>query len=118
MKVLAAGGTSLVDMQRNSGPVRFTSRIVGVAADRERLYVLHWQGGERQPSCSLLVFRPDSGVLIHSLELTGDDVPKEEPKETTDRGPLRLRPDGVACFGARFEFKGTELLKPPGEKKP
>lgn len=118
MRVLATGSTTVSDiLVRNSGPEYFHSSIAGVAVDKERLYVLQWseRGGE---AYHLLVFRPDSGVLSQSLKFKGDAVPKGQPKETAAAGPLRLHPDGVACFGTRFEFKGLKLRKQSAEKKP
>jgi hypothetical protein len=122
MKVLAASTTTLIDLQRNSGDAVSQTRIVGVAVDKERLFVLQFSfstlategNGEKY---HLLVFRPADGVLVHSLELKGDGLPAKRPAETADKGPLRLHPDGVACFGTRFEFKGTELIKRSAEKK-
>jgi hypothetical protein len=121
MKILAAGGTTLsYFVERNSGrPDCFRARIAGVAADKERIYVLRWQSlPDKDPSMHLVVFRPDTGEQVHSLQLKGDGVPKEEPKETTGKGPLQLNPDGVTCFGTRFEFKGTKLLKQSKAEKP
>ena len=134
MKVLAAGSTNVM----KSPPMGIDrlyyhqKRAAGVAADRERLYVLEWEGkatvllqgvriGEpsyRTVGYRLLVFRPEDGKQIQALDLKGDSVPKEPAKETADRGPLQLRDDGVACFGTRFEFKGTKLIRQSADKKP
>jgi hypothetical protein len=133
MKVLAAGRTT----GTRSPPMGIDRlyyrqrRIVGVATDKERLYALEWEGTAtvllqgmvgkplyRTVQYRLLVFSPDKGVQIHALDLKGDSVPKEPPKETADKGPLRLHDDGVTCFGRRFEFKGTKLLKQVPDKKP
>jgi hypothetical protein len=130
MKVLATGGTSVTQ----SPPMGIDRlyyrqvRLAGVAADRERLYVLEWQGKATvllqgvsvgQPSYRtdkyrLLVFRPDDGTLVHTLDLKETAI----PKETVDKGPLRLHGDGVACFGTRFEFRGTKLLRQTPDKVP
>jgi hypothetical protein len=126
MKVLAAGTTSLLYVERNSGrPDCSQTCIAGVAGDRERLFVLLWSGsitdypgGPTEGTYYLLVVRPADGVLARSLELKGNGVPTKRPEETVGRGPLRLQGDGVACFGTRFEFKGTELIKRSAEKKP
>jgi hypothetical protein len=121
MKILAAGGTTLsYVVERNSGrPDCYRARIAGVAADKERIYVLRWQSlPDKDPSMHLVVFRPDTGEQVHSLQLKGDGVPKEEPKETTGKGPLQLHPDGVTCFSTRFEFKGTRLIKQSKAEKP
>jgi hypothetical protein len=120
MKVLAAGHTTLCSVgERNCPrPDVYRGRIAGLAVDRERLYVLRWNSSPSGASYELLVFRPDNGSLIHTLELKGNDAPTTEPKETTDKGPLRPYPDGVACFATRFKFKGTELLEQSAEKRP
>jgi hypothetical protein len=134
MKVLAAGRTTVT----KSPPMGIDRlyytriRIAGVATDSKRLYILEWVGTAeelvqgfraRAPSYStvryrLLVFRPEDGVKVHALDLKGEAVPKTLPEETADRGPLRLHDDGVACFGTRFEFKGTKLVKQSPDRKP
>jgi hypothetical protein len=116
MKILAAGTTTVIDYQRNSGPEVTYTRIAGVAVDKERLYVLQWSGNF-SGTYQLLVFRLYKGQRIYSRELKGDGVPTREPKETADKGPLRLLRAGVACFGTRFEFQGSKLLKQVSEKK-
>ena len=69
--------------------------------------------GERGDSTySLLVYRVEDGVLIHTLHA------KRSAKETvkrTEKGPLILRDNGVEVFGTRFEFNGTKLIKPVAE---
>jgi hypothetical protein len=121
MKILAAGGTTASYLvERNSGrPDYYQARIAGVAAQKERIYVLRWQSTpDKDPSMHLVVFRPDTGARVHSLQLKGDAVPKKEPKETADKGPLRLHHDGVTCFGTRFQFEGTKLIKQSQENMP
>jgi hypothetical protein len=124
MKVLTASTMQVIPVVRNNPPNDYIlSYILGVAADKERLFVLQWTNpqpyqGSLRGTYRLLVFRPGDGVLVRSLELKDDDVPTKPPKETADPGPLRLHGDGVACFGTRFTFKGTELIKQSADKKP
>ena len=120
MKILTSGGTSAVNfVVRNSdGTEYYLARIAGVAVDKDRLFVLRWDQSPRKTSAQLLVFRPDTGELVHSLELTGEAVPQAAPRETADLGTLRLHPDGVSCYGTRFAFDGTKLLSRSSEKKP
>src|SRR5262249_31775023 len=123
MKILAAGGTTVDDtfarFRNNPRPDIYRTRIAGIVADKERIYVLRWHSSPyKEPSMQLLVFRPDTGEQIHSLPLKGDAVPREEPKETAKKGPVQLHADGVTCFGMRFEFKGTKLIKRSVEKGP
>ena len=98
-------------------------RIAGVAADKERIYVLHWDGSAtglhfHTTTYRLLVFGAQDGKLIAKSELKGDGVPKEVPKTTAESGPIRLQDNAVTCFGTRFEFKGTDLIKQSPEKQP
>jgi hypothetical protein len=113
MKILAAGGATAMDLQRGSGPALYETRIAGVAADKERLYVLVWKDFTRT-RYHLQVYRPADGALIHSLPLKGEGIPGERPKETADEGPLRPGADGVTCFGKRFRFKGAKLIESAG----
>jgi len=123
MKVLAAGGTT-VDISRaqwrnNARPDVYRTRIAGVAADKERIYVVRWdESPDKDPATRLLVFRAATGEQVHSLELKGNAVPRKEPAEAAKAGPLQLHADGVTCYGTRFEFKGTRLIKPSKEKQP
>jgi hypothetical protein len=124
MKVLAASTFSVIPVVKNNPRSDYIlSYIVGVAADKERLFVLQWINpqpykGSLRGTYYVLVFRPRDGVLVKSLELKDDDVPTKPPKETAGPGPLRLYGDGVACYGTKFTFKGTELIKQSAEKKP
>jgi hypothetical protein len=92
-------------------------------ADKERLYVLrysytneaHWRpagpGRPMETSHALLVFQLESGRQILSTEL-------KRPEKATAKDGLQLRDNGVEAFGARYEFQGTELIRPmqKGEK--
>jgi hypothetical protein len=127
MKVLAASHTLSYRGPPTGIDRTFFIRsvVVGVAADEERLFVLvlETRSGQiylpAQTSYHLLVFRPDNGVLVHTLDVKPEEPPKERPAETADRGPLLLRGDGVSCLGVKFEFKGTQLVGQQSEgKKP
>jgi hypothetical protein len=123
MKVLAGGGLSVGPDYRNSAPPVYLTYIAGVAADRERLFVLQWSHsdfdrGVSGGKYSLLVFRPGDGKMIRALEIEKPESADKLPRETPDRGPLRLHDDGVSCLGTRYVFDGTELIKQSAEKKP
>jgi hypothetical protein len=123
MKILAAGGLSVGPDFRNSAPPVYLSYIAGVAADKERLFVLVWSSSDFHAGTSsgeyhLLVFRPGDGKRIRSLELEKPDAEVRQPKETADKGPLRLLDDGVSCFGTKYVFNGTDFVKQIPEKKP
>jgi hypothetical protein len=129
MKLLASGDySSLVLPPLTSGSTQpvvvvHDVRIAGVAVDKERIYVLHWDGSATGlhfdfTTYRLLVFGAQDGKLIAKSELKGDGVPNEVPKTTAETGPLRLQNNGISCFGKRFEFKGTDLIKHSPEKQP
>jgi hypothetical protein len=129
MKLLASGDYSSLVLpsgtSQSTQPVVVVHdvRIAGVAIDKERIYVLHWDGSATDgyfafTTYRLLVFGVQDGKLLAKSELKGDGVPKEAPKTTAENGPLRLRENGVSCFGTRFEFKGTDLIKQSPEKQP
>jgi hypothetical protein len=118
MRVLAAGGDLVSNLAQKNKPDTYRGRILGVAADRERLYVLHWGEGPSERAVRLLVFRPDTGEQLHSLAVEGDAVPQQEPREAVDKGPLRLCEGGVACFGTRFEFEEAKFLRRSPDKGP
>jgi len=93
------------------------TRMVGVAADAERLYVLLWTSGrifDRPPASDapveggryeLRVFWLADGSQIAKPALDPEKWPKTAPPEVTDAGPLKLVKDGVECYGvtARYE---------------
>jgi hypothetical protein len=129
MKLLASGDySSLVLPSSTGGSTRpvvvvHDARIAGVAVDKERIYVLHWDGSATDgyfasTTYTLFAFAAQDGKLISKSELKGEHVPKELPKATTESGPLRLHESGVSCFGTRFEFKGATLIKQSAEKQP
>jgi hypothetical protein len=130
MKILARGSSG-----RSKGPPMGIDRyyltengVQDFRVDKERLYVLQYsttyvglgkaplptRGDGGSSEYWLLVFSADKGVLLHKREVTRPD---KESVERTDKGPLRLRENGVEVFGTRVEFRGTELIKPAPESK-
>jgi hypothetical protein len=95
-------------------------RILGVAADKERLYVLSWTGRawDRPPAPdaplaegrhALRVFWLADGEALKTPVLDAAGLPKEAGPETLEKGPLRLIETGVECFGTRASYRGREL---------
>lgn len=129
MKVLVRGFTTVtwIPMGIDRFDYRHSS-VVDYTADKERLYVLkadtHASGrADRRTggfpsgapsSYSLLVLQPESGKLLHTLDL---GRPPQDAAKKVMRGAMSLRDNGVEVFGTRFEFKGTELLKPAPKSK-
>jgi hypothetical protein len=133
MKRLVAGGQSSWE----GPPMGLTRiyhsqvRVAGIAADSHRLYVLRWsaeavtlQGRAGfvpsfdKGTYHLLVFRPSDGRRLHELEVKRPDnlqmlavAPASPPADTSGKGPLRLAPGSVSCFGVTFRFAGEKLLK-------
>jgi hypothetical protein len=119
MKILASGYYAMIVVPMGINGIQIDDiRIGGVAVAKERLYVLKWVGRGVPDPYRLLVFRPQDGKLIATLKLKGNGVPADGPKMTADHGPLRLHVNGISCFGTRFEFKGTDLIKQSPEKQP
>lgn len=97
------------------------TRMVGVAADTERLYVLLWTSGrifDRPPErdapveggrYELRVFWLADGSRIAAPGLDPEKWPKTAPPEVTNAGPLKLAKDGVDCYGVTARYKGKEL---------
>jgi hypothetical protein len=106
------------------------ARIVGVAADRERLYVTWWHAetqtaeldrptGRRpelkqfgQGAYRLFVFNLKDGKILQRFDLKGTRLPKVPPEETVGRGPLQVRVDEVSCYGVTFAIKNGRLVGP------
>src|SRR5262249_2206220 len=100
------------------------TRLVGVTADAERLYVLVWHSGrvfDRPPRLDeeavkgtyrLSVYWLADSSKIAERDLTGREVPAKAPKETTGKGPLTVADGTVSCYGTKFQFKGKEEVKP------
>jgi hypothetical protein len=97
------------------------ARILGVAADAERLYVLVWTGRawDKAPARDALVddgryelrafWLADGSPLAAPRDVEG--LPKAAPPETLEKGLLRLVEDGVECGGTRAVYKGRDLQK-------
>jgi hypothetical protein len=104
-------GTAAISTRRISFQ---TTRIAGVAADAERLYVLIWAGRayDKPPEEGHDVLRTfwleDGAALWAPLLKT---PPTEAPAETLEKGPLRLVEGGVEVHGARATYKGRQAAE-------
>jgi len=91
-----------------------TTRIAGVAADAERLYVLVWMGHayDKPPEEGVYALRTfwleDGAALWAPLLKT---APTKAPAETLEKGPLRLVEGGVEVYEARATYKGRQLAE-------
>ena len=115
--LVPATGTVAVSTRRIS--FRQT-RILGIAADTERLYVLTWtvRVWDRPPerdaaveggSYVLRTYWLADGRALAAPALEAEGLPKGAPPETPEKGPLRLVAGGVECFGTRANYKGEKL---------
>ena len=115
-------------LMRPTGTVRINtrrisysqSRIVGVAADANRLYVLRWQSGrvfDKPPAADakpeggryeLSVFWLADGSLVQLRPLGTKGLPKHAPVQQLTPGPLKLVKGGVSCYGSTFRYKGKK----------
>ena len=118
MKQLLATGTFTYPTRRQSWS---HSRIVGIAADDERLYVLVWatRGYDRVPppeqmageraTYTLSVFRLADGELVHRGTpdtLNSKPVqPGAPPAEVLEKGPLELVKGGVKIDGVEVRVR-------------
>lgn len=96
-------------------------RIVGVAADAERLYVALWHSGrifDRPPAADapveggryeLQVFWLADGSRLRAPSLDPGKWPKTAPPEVTDAGPLKVGGSAVECYGVKGTYEGKEL---------
>ena len=130
LKVLFRSGTTVglpVPMGINRIPYSQT-RVVGVAADAERLYVLVWSaewqvmdvgGGPTEPvktpasdTYAVRVFWLADGKDLGSFPVGGEKRPKGVPRESLEAGPLVVeKAGGVSVYGETFRFKGKERAK-------
>lgn len=129
LTVLYRSGTSIgtpIPMGINRIPCS-QSRVVGVAADTERLYVLVWSaewraldrggvGKEMKPPESdahaVRVFWLADGSEVGSFGVGGEKRPKAVPRESTEAGPLAVEKAGVvSVYGEAFRFKGKDRVK-------
>lgn len=135
MKVLLTSATWSDHRRRQT---YFQTRILGVAADNQRIYVLAVSvaqmdrrpeqlnkpmnldtpeaGKSQRPAratFTLNVYRLKDGELLASQELKGDRLPKSVTAETTGVGPLSLIKNGVEVYGVKLEFDERGELKKP-----
>jgi hypothetical protein len=134
MRLLMASGTTVVIIPMGIDRMVFTqTRIAGVAANAEYLFVLRQErykkilrqepirepGEYEAPGYSLAVFRLTDGTPVQNVELKRGDFPTQPTAtDTLKPGPLTLKQNGVAVFGVTYTFKGTELIEERPEKKP
>ncbi len=114
MTVLArTTGTMAISTRRIS---YVQTRILGIAADAERLYVLAWsvRAWDKPPDrdapveggrYELRAFRLADGKALRAPALKPEGLPKGAPPETLEHGPLRLVEGGVECYGTRAILK-------------
>lgn len=115
--LVPATGVVAINTRRISFQV---TRILGVAADKERIYVLIWSGRvrDRPPAPDapaeggrheLRSFWLADGAPLRAPALEGEGLPKAAPPEGIEMGPLRLIEGGVECFCTRAAYKGRDL---------
>jgi hypothetical protein len=94
------------------------TKVLDFRVDKERLYILNRVESKTfgLPSVTygLHVFYLESGEQILNATVSRS---KDADDKKTEKGPLRLRDNGVEVFGTAFEFNGTEPLKQPPAKK-
>ncbi len=142
MKALISTGT----VENPTERISFNqTRLLGATADAERLYAVVWSSGRMfdspphpgQPfkggSYSLQVFWLADGTSLGETSLVREpgkspvsrpnaiapELPAIAPRETLEKGPLKLTEKGVALYGAAFEFDGRKVAKQeavPGDK--
>lgn len=127
LTVLFRSGTIVgvaIPMGIDRTPYRQT-RVVGVAADDARLYVLVWSASwqvvgvrpaEVRPPDSddyaVRVYWLADGSEVGTFPVGGAKRPRSVPRESTEAGPLEvLKAGGVTVFGETFRFEGKELMK-------
>jgi len=133
MKGLVSTGTIEVPSERVS---YHQTRILGVACDAERLYIVTWFSGriwDHPPppgqrladgGYSLQVFWLADGTPSYGANLVPPtpmpirepvvavvSLPDTAPQETLEKGPLKPIGKGVACYGVAFEFEGKKLVR-------
>ena len=117
-RLLPATGTVAINTRRISYCL---TRVLGVAADAERLYVVLWASGrifDRPPAegaalaggrYELRVFWLGDGGALPAPPLGPDGLPAAAPEPSLGRGPLNLVSDGVSCFGTTARYAGRAL---------
>ena len=96
-------------------------RVLGVAADADRLYVLRWSNRrlrDRAPEedatieggrYELRVYWLEDAAVLEVPPLAPDGLPTAAGPPCLDAGPLHLVPDGVSCFGTTIRYDGRAL---------
>ena len=121
MKMLVTDAAKTPRVERPMEDRRFGdhAKIMGVVADKERIYVLDARSlasNSGEPGAQgwmfhLIVFRSRDAKRIYSTQF-GDF-----PRGKGDAGPLTLQSDGVTCAGTRYEFRGDEFIKASPQAK-
>jgi len=121
VRLVEATGTVAVNTRRISFLV---TRLVGVAADADRLYVVLWRSGrifDRPPeedapadggTYELRVFWLADGSALRAPVLGPDGLPEAAPPESLGKGPLHVVAGGVDCFGKKVRYDARELREP------
>ena len=114
-RLVEATGTVAVNTRRISYGV---TRLLGVAADTERLYVLVWHSArifDRPPEegaalpggrYEMRVFWLADGSALKAPPLGPEGLPESAAPESIGAGPLRVVDGGVACFGTTVRYDG------------
>jgi hypothetical protein len=131
LRVLYRSGTTVgipVPMGIDRTPYHQT-RVVGVAADAERLYVLVWStkwmvlgagdlgagpGPPASDAYELRVFWLADGSLVGAFPLGGTARPRVVPRESVEAGPLEVMSGGVWVYGESLRFRGKDRVDGPG----
>jgi hypothetical protein len=127
LTVLYRSGTTVgipVPMGLTRTPYHQT-RVVGVAADAERLYVLVWSarwvvlgtggpGAEVRPPASdtyeVRVLWLADGSMVGTVPLGGTGRPRVVPRESVEAGPLEVMSGGVRVYGESLRFRGKDRV--------
>jgi hypothetical protein len=125
MRLLLTSGTRETVGPERALRLHYTqTRIVGVAGDADRLYVVTWTSSDlRDPPSStadrikggsyrLDVFWLVDGSQLTELQLTSKALPETSPRETTDNGSLEVGEKEVTCYGLTISVRGKEIGKP------
>ncbi len=117
-RLLPITGTVAINTRRISYRV---TRILGIAADAERLYVLRWASGrlfDRPPTegeaipggrFELRVFWLGDGTELATRALGAAGWPAAAPEASLGKGPLTKVTDSVSCFGTTLRYRGRAI---------
>jgi len=112
--------TGIVAVNTRRASYRVT-RLLGIASDSERLYVLLWFSGrvyDRPPEegaaleggrYEMRVFWLGDGGALRSPPLGPSGLPAAAPRASLGVGPLKIVSDGVSCFGRTARYDGRVL---------